>query len=78
MKAFVIGRIETTKFLGTIRTAKEDVPKLPGVDKVYTVSGNLDLIIEVEASNLSDLSHLVDNRVGSVSGVQSTETLICW
>ena len=78
IKAFVMATIGTTEYLGSTKTAKEEVAKISGVVNVYTIFGGYDLIAEAEAKDLSELSRLVDDRIRSVPGVMSTETFICY
>jgi DNA-binding Lrp family transcriptional regulator len=78
IKAFVMATVGTTEYLGLVKTVKEEIAKMPGVLNVYTVFGRYDLIVEVEAKDLSELSRLVDDRIRAVSGVLSTETFVCY
>lgn len=78
IKAFVVARIGTTEYLGSVKTAKEEVAKVSGVLDVYTVFGEYDLIVEVEAKDLGELSSLVADKIRSVSGIVSTQTFICY
>ena len=78
IKAFVVARIGTTEYLGSVKTAKEEVAKVPGVLDVYAVFGEYDLIVEVETKDLGELSSLVADKIRSVSGIVSTQTFICY
>lgn len=78
VKAFVMARIGSTEYMGSAKTAKEEVAKIPGVINVYNIFGGYDLIVEVEAEDLGELSRLVADKIRAVSGVLTTETFICY
>ncbi|SEL78148.1 transcriptional regulator, AsnC family [Roseivivax marinus] len=48
---------------------------LPGIVAAHTISGRVDLIVEVTASTTEDLDRTLD-RIGEESGVKSSESLI--
>lgn len=58
-------------FLGNI----EKVLKIRGIRKVYELTGDIDLLIEVEVSSEDDLRRIVDEVLG-IKGVESTDTRI--
>jgi DNA-binding Lrp family transcriptional regulator len=56
------------------KSAFKTVQRIAGVKAAYTVSGNYDLIIQVEAENLETLSDLLMSRIRAVDGVIKTNT----
>ncbi len=56
------------------KTAVEEIVKMPRAANAYNVFGKFDLIVEVEARDLGKLARLVADKIGSPSGVMSTET----
>ncbi|MBO3842313.1 MAG: Lrp/AsnC ligand binding domain-containing protein [Candidatus Brockarchaeota archaeon] len=51
----------------------EKVLQIKGVKKVYELTGDIDLLVEVEAQSETDLRRIVD-EILSVKGVESTDT----
>ncbi|MFQ3675477.1 MAG: Lrp/AsnC ligand binding domain-containing protein [Endomicrobiia bacterium] len=49
---------------------------IEGISHITAVFGRWDLVLDVEAKDLSELSWLVISRIRKVVGVDSTETLI--
>lgn len=49
---------------------------LPGIQETDLVFGRWDVVVQVEAKNIPDLSHMVINQIRGLQGVQTTETLI--
>ncbi|MEZ5115511.1 MAG: Lrp/AsnC ligand binding domain-containing protein [Candidatus Nanopelagicales bacterium] len=52
--------------------------ELDGVSEVYSVTGDLDLVAMVRVHSLDDVSGVVTDGVGRVSGVLATETHIAF
>jgi len=73
--AFVMMRIGTGEHLDFEKAVKEEIKKVEGVKKVYTVFGRYDLIAQVEASTLEELSRVAD-KMRAIAGVLFTESLI--
>lgn len=73
--AFVMIRVGTGEHLDFERVVKEEIKKVEGVKMVYAVFGRYDLIAQVEAHALEELSRLTD-KIRAVAGVLSTESLI--
>lgn len=55
------------------KTAVEEIVKMPRAANAYNVFGQFDLIVEVEDRDLGKLARLVADKIGSPSGVMSTE-----
>ncbi|MEM3712685.1 MAG: Lrp/AsnC ligand binding domain-containing protein [Thermoproteota archaeon] len=53
----------------------EKVLQVRGVKKVYELTGDIDLLIEVAASSETDLRRIVD-EILEIKGVESTDTRI--
>lgn len=70
MEAIILVRV-SSGFQGNI----EKVLKINGVRKVYELTGDIDLLIEVEASSEADLRRIVD-EILNIKGVESTDTRI--
>ena len=52
------------------------ISSLPGVEETDLVFGRWDVVVQVQANNISDLSRMVINQIRGLQGVQTTETLI--
>ena len=49
---------------------------LPGVNETDLVFGRWDVVVQVEAKSIPDLSQMVINQIRGLQGVQTTETLL--
>jgi len=49
---------------------------LPGVQETDLVFGRWDVVVQVKANSIPDLSQMVINQIRGLQGVQTTETLI--
>jgi DNA-binding Lrp family transcriptional regulator len=49
---------------------------LPGVQETDLVFGRWDVVVQVKAKSIPDLSQMVINQIRGLQGVQTTETLI--
>ncbi len=76
ISAFVLIKAGTGEHLNFAKTAKQQIEKIQGVEKVYGVFGRYDLIAYVEAKDLEQLSKIIMDNIGSISGVLATESLI--
>ena len=56
------------------KSAYKTIQRISGVKAAYTVSGNYDLIVQVEAENLETLSSLLLSNIRAVDGVTKTNT----
>jgi len=70
LEAIILVRVSSS-FQGNI----EKVLKISGVKKVYELTGDIDLLIEVEASSETDLRRIVD-EILNIKGVESTDTRV--
>lgn len=76
-QAYVTLKVGSGEYLGTTKTVKEEIEKIPEVVKVDYVFGRFDLIVQVETTNVDELSRVVD-KMKAIPNVISTETLICY
>jgi DNA-binding Lrp family transcriptional regulator len=58
------------------KSAYKTVQRISGVKAAYTVSGNYDLIVQVETENMEELSDLLMSKIRAVDGVIKTNTCI--
>jgi DNA-binding Lrp family transcriptional regulator len=56
----------------------EAIAALDGVSEVYSVTGQIDLIVMVRVRNHDDVAEVVADRLNKVPGVLSTETHIAF
>ncbi|MBO3798651.1 MAG: Lrp/AsnC ligand binding domain-containing protein [Thermoproteota archaeon] len=70
MEAIILVKVSSS-FQGNV----EKVLQIKGVKKVYELTGDIDLLVEVEAPSETDLRRIVD-EILSVKGVESTDTRI--
>jgi DNA-binding Lrp family transcriptional regulator len=56
----------------------EAIASLEGVTEVYSVTGQIDLIVMVRVRQHDDVAAVVADRVNKVSGVRETETHIAF
>lgn len=58
------------------KSAFKTIQRMSGVKAAFTVSGGYDLIVQVEAETLEDLSDLVLSNIRSVDGITKTMTCV--
>jgi DNA-binding Lrp family transcriptional regulator len=76
MMALVLIKLGTGEQLSLAKSAKEEIAKMKGVVKVYSVFGRYDLVAHVEASTLEELSRIITDKIRAIVGVSTTESLI--
>jgi DNA-binding Lrp family transcriptional regulator len=72
--AFVMLNVEP----GRVPSLAEELFTIRGVTEVYSVTGPFDLIAVVRVREHEELSDLVTGKIGSLGGIESTETLIAF
>jgi DNA-binding Lrp family transcriptional regulator len=72
--AFVLIRAER----GQVNALAQTLAGLPGIAEVYSVSGQHDLIAIARVGSADDLSGLVTDRLSTLKGIASTETLLAF
>lgn len=60
---------------GKIKSVVEEVRKVKGVKRVFSVHGRWDAVAEVEATDIKALGEMV-MKLHGVAGVKATETLV--
>ena len=58
------------------KSAYKTIQRITGVKAAYPVSGNYDLIVQVEADNMEVLSDLLMSKIRAVDGVIKTNTCL--
>ena len=74
--AFVCVRIGSGEQRGLDKAVLEGIRGIPAVLEAHLVFGRYDMIAKVEVKDSDALSSLVVDKVKSIPGVLSTETLI--
>ncbi len=72
--AFILMNVEP----GRIKSVAEQLLEIPGIHEVHSVAGPFDLVAVARVARHEDLSDLVTDRVGSLEGLETTETLIAF
>ena len=58
------------------KSAYKTIQRITGVKAAYAVSGNYDLIVQVETDNMEALSDLLMSKIRAVDGVTKTNTCL--
>jgi len=74
--AFILVKVGTGEQLNFAKSAKEEMSKIKGVTKVHGVFGRYDLLVQIEASSLEELSRIIMDKMRAIPGVLSTESLV--
>jgi len=77
IRAYVMAKVGASEYLGTMKTLKEGIAKMPGVLRVPTIFGRYDIVAEVEAKDLKELSNVIADKTRSMPNISSKETFIC-
>ncbi|MDO9537098.1 MAG: Lrp/AsnC ligand binding domain-containing protein [Thermoplasmata archaeon] len=59
-----------------VETIMKDLKKVEGVKFAHAVTGSYDLLIEMKGPSLAKLLSRSIKEIGSLEGIQSTETLV--
>lgn len=54
------------------------IADLDGVSEVYSVTGDVDLVVMVRVRQHEDLAEIIADRLGKVPGVRSTKTYLAF
>lgn len=57
-----------------IPEAARSIVEFPGVDEVYSVTGEWDLIVKVRVLRWEEIAEVVTERIAKVKGIQRTDT----
>jgi DNA-binding Lrp family transcriptional regulator len=63
---------------GTVADLGERLAAVPGVSEVYSVTGEIDLIVIVRARQHEELADLVTRRIATLPGVARTHTHVAF
>ncbi|HEY6797977.1 MAG TPA: Lrp/AsnC ligand binding domain-containing protein [Kineosporiaceae bacterium] len=55
-----------------------EIADLDGVSEVYSVTGDVDLVVMVRVRDHEDLADVIADRLGKVSGVRGTTTYVAF
>lgn len=66
----------TGEHLNWFRETKANLLNIKGVSQVYGVFGRWDIVTIVEVNTVEELIDLVTDKIRSMPGVQSSETLL--
>jgi DNA-binding Lrp family transcriptional regulator len=72
VKSFVFVQVDT----GSATDVVAEVAEIGGVEEAHVVAGNYDVVLEMEASEVTDLYPIVSERVRMIGGVEETRTYI--
>lgn len=61
-----------------LRDIADELLAIDGITEVYSVAGPFDMVAIVRVGQHEDLSDLVTEKIGSLPGIQDTETLIAF
>ena len=70
--AMIIIQTETEKH----ENVEKQLPKLEEVTQVYSISGEYDVLIKVEAHNLEELNDIINSKIRSIDGIEELRELI--
>ena len=65
-----------TAAIGKVRQASQELRRLTGVKSVHIVTGPYDLVVFVEAKDLSTLTNTVVSGIHKIKGIVDTNTAI--
>jgi DNA-binding Lrp family transcriptional regulator len=74
VNAIVMLNVESAK----INTVAEQLVEFDGVSEVYSVAGQVDLVVMIRARNDDQVASLVTEKLLQVDGLISSETLIAF
>lgn len=63
---------------GRVNDIASVLAEMKGVSEVYSVGGHYDLIVVIRVHANEELADLVTERLQSLEGIESTETLIAF
>ncbi len=74
MKAFVEIKIEAGANIQRIVNALRSIE---GVKEAFAVTGHTDIIATIDASDLKSIADTVTQKIHTIKGIESTETMVC-
>lgn len=70
--AIIIIQTETEKH----ENVEEQLPKIAELTQVYSISGEYDILIKVQAHNLEELNEIINTKIRSIDGIEELRELI--
>lgn len=67
-----------TADVNRIPEVAEAIVEIDGIDEVYSVTGDCDLVAVVHAGQHEDLADIIADRLGKVAGIKNTRTHIAF
>jgi DNA-binding Lrp family transcriptional regulator len=61
-----------------LKSIADDLLAIEGIAEVYSVAGPFDIVAIVRVKEHEQLSDLVTEKIGSLEGIEDTETLIAF
>jgi DNA-binding Lrp family transcriptional regulator len=74
VNAIVLLNVQSDK----INQVAEELVELEGISEVYSVAGQVDLVVIIRARNDEQVAELVTEKMLQVEGLLSSETLIAF
>jgi DNA-binding Lrp family transcriptional regulator len=63
---------------GKVQTVASALLDVPAVSEVYSVAGAYDLVAVIRVTRHDELNDLVTQRLASIDGIESTQTLVAF
>jgi len=63
---------------GKVQTVASALLDVPAVSEVYSVAGPFDLVAVIRVTRHDELNELVTERLASIDGIASTQTLVAF
>ena len=79
VSSFVFASIDHDKLVDSkhgIESLKKQLHSFPEIEKIYAVTGDIDVILFIRVGNVKELDEFLIKKLRSVKGVQKTTTLI--
>jgi DNA-binding Lrp family transcriptional regulator len=61
-----------------ITAIAEELAEIPQISEVYSVTGIYDLVAIVRTKTNDDVAELVSNRLGTIDGIEETDTMLAF
>ena len=61
-----------------ITAIAEELAEIPEISEVYSVTGIYDLVAIVRTRTNDDVAELVSNRLGTIDGIEETDTMLAF
>lgn len=74
VSAFVLIRADSAR----LAELASELTEIEGVAEVYSVAGDVDLVVIVRVHHHDDLAEVVTRRIASAAGIVATRTMIAF